>query len=203
MKHELEFLQIHGGYGANQSWFWDPLMRIGGCAAITACELSAYLSLQRPEYRNLYPYDPGQISRMDFIRFGRHMKHFISPRPRGVYKLSFYEDGFLEYANHTGIKLSMELVSGEQSYEEAAAFLKRKIDAGIPVPYLLLKHTDKEMDDFTWHWFTMTGYEEQEDRLYAIFATYGKRHRLDLEKLWDTGHEERGGMITIRTPDLV
>lgn len=36
MKRELEYFRIGGSWGGNQSWFFDFMMRIGGCGAVTA-----------------------------------------------------------------------------------------------------------------------------------------------------------------------
>ena len=45
MKKELEYFYIGKAYGGNQEWFFDAMMRIGGCAAVTACDSCIYLSL--------------------------------------------------------------------------------------------------------------------------------------------------------------
>ena len=39
MKKELTYFNIEGEYGGNQNWFYDPMMRLGGCAAIATCDL--------------------------------------------------------------------------------------------------------------------------------------------------------------------
>ena len=42
MKRELEYFRIGGSWGGNQSWFFDFMMRIGGCGAVTACDCCIY-----------------------------------------------------------------------------------------------------------------------------------------------------------------
>lgn len=42
MQKELDYFTIEHSYGGNQDWFWDPMMKIGGCAAVTACDSSIY-----------------------------------------------------------------------------------------------------------------------------------------------------------------
>ena len=44
MKKELTYFNIEGEYGGNQNWFYDPMMRLGGCAAIATCDLCIYLN---------------------------------------------------------------------------------------------------------------------------------------------------------------
>ncbi len=36
MRKELDYFKIGDGYGGNQDLFPDPMMRLGGCAAINA-----------------------------------------------------------------------------------------------------------------------------------------------------------------------
>ena len=43
MQKELDYFTIEHSYGGNQDWFWDPMMKIGGCAALTACDSCIYL----------------------------------------------------------------------------------------------------------------------------------------------------------------
>ena len=48
-----------------------------------------------------------------------------------------------------------------------------------------------------WHWFLIVGYEKTEDDLLVKIATYGKYRWISFKNLWDTGYEEKGGMIII------
>ena len=74
--------------------------------------------------------------------------------------------------------------------------IKRQIDGGFPVPYLMLRHRlIEKYKDFIWHWFLAVGYEETEKGTWIIAATYGEKVRLLLKELWDTGYEEKGGVI--------
>lgn len=45
MKTELNYFMIEGSYGSNQDWFSNFLMKMGGCAAVTACDSCIYLAL--------------------------------------------------------------------------------------------------------------------------------------------------------------
>ena len=55
---------------------------------------------------------------------------------------------------------------------------------------------DKEFDFFQWHWFLVNGYEETADTFKIKAATYGKAHWMDLGRLWDTGYDHKGGIVT-------
>lgn len=39
MKKELQYFKIEGAWGGSQEWFSDRMMRLGGCAAVTACDV--------------------------------------------------------------------------------------------------------------------------------------------------------------------
>ena len=47
MKKELDYIQVDDALGGNQDWFWDPFMKGGGCAAVTACDVCIYLQDKR------------------------------------------------------------------------------------------------------------------------------------------------------------
>lgn len=90
----------------------------------------------------------------------------------------------------------MEGLKGSRSYEEAAEKIRRQINAGLPVPYLMLRHKNVDKyKDFIWHWFLVVGYEDGPQEMYITVATYGQAVRMSLKELWDTGYEEKGGII--------
>ena len=157
--------------------------------------------------RELYPYDIRHLNKDDYKRFSQIMKPYIRPRVGGVKKLEWYIDGLSRYIHdinereHIEIRLEMDELAGAVSYQEAKTAIKRQIDLGYPVPYLMLKHTDEDrFKDFIWHWFLVVGYEEtDEDNLVITAATYGEAVDLPLRELWDTGYEEKGGLILYRT----
>ena len=74
--------------------------------------------------------------------------------------------------------------------------LKEQLEAGLPVPFLMLKHKDsRRFQDFIWHWFLLTGYDTAGDSCMAKAVTYGEWQWLDMDELWDTGFEKKGGLI--------
>ena len=94
-------------------------------------------------------------------------------------------------------KLRLQEFSGERSVREAKNFIRQQIDSGFPVPYLMLKHKKACYKDFTWHWFLCYGYEETKEGFRITVATYGEASSFLLEDLWETGYEEKGGLIGI------
>lgn len=201
-KRELNYFTIGKSYGGDQRWMTDPWMHIGGCAALTSCDALICLALQknRPE---LYPYDLHQMNKKDYKKFAMSMKLYLRPRNSGIKDLETYMDGFenyLEDSNISDFKLSG--ISGHDDGKAARSAICKQIDAGIPVPYLMLKHQDKAFKFFEWHWFLIIGYELRDEICYIKAATYGQPHWLPLERLWDTGQDEKGGIVLMESADL-
>ncbi len=195
MKRELEYFSIDGAVGGNQEWFKNVVMYIGGCAAATACDCCIYLAL-RMGMTQLYPFDIRHLTRQDYIDFSMKMKPYLRPRVNGVNKLYMFTDGFGKYLSDAGERrLRMEELPGTCSYRQAEEFIRQHIDSGYPVPYLMLRHKKARYKDFVWHWFLCYGYEQREDGLWVTVATYGEKSVFPLRELWDTGYEERGGLI--------
>ena len=69
MKNELQYFLVDNiYYGGWQEWFPDYMMRLGGCAAVTACDCSIYFELYK-NTKGLYPFDKQQVTRNDYIKF--------------------------------------------------------------------------------------------------------------------------------------
>ena len=195
MKRILDYFSIDGAVGGNQEWFHNFLMYMGGCAAATACDCCIYLALRRG-MTDLYPYDVHALTRQDYINFSMKMKPYLRPRVNGVNKLWMFTEGFGNYLSDVGEhSLQMEEFPGTEDYRSAEAFIKSQIDSGYPVPYLMLRHKKAYYKDFVWHWFLCYGYEERSDGLWITVATYGEASVFRLKDLWDTGYEEKGGLI--------
>lgn len=197
----LDYFTIDGAFGGSQDWFTNIVMHIGGCAAATACDSCIYFA-KHMGMETLYPYDISRLNKEDYKKFSQIMKPYIRPRMNGVKKLEWYIQGFEGYLTdvrtRTGVdsRIRMEGFSGEHSYEEAEKAIKSRIDAGLPVPYLMLRHKMSEKyKDFIWHWFLVVGYEAAGQDSDILAATYGEKVRLPLKELWNTGYEEKGGVI--------
>ena len=197
MRRELPYFKIEDGFGGNQDWFSDPMMKLGGCAAATACDLSVYMALYMGK-SDLYPYDENNLTRKDYVEFSKKMKPYLHPRMSGINRLDIYTEGFGRYLRDAGEEgILMEEFSGERPVSEAKEKVKAQIEDGMPVPSLLLKHRDPALKDFVWHWFLLTGYEEFEQVFMVKTVTYGEYLWLDLDRLWNTGFSEKGGLILL------
>lgn len=169
----------------------------GGCGAVTACDLCIQLARQFG-INILYPYDAHRVTRQDYRKFSNIMKPYLHPRWQGIDTLELYLDGLSAYWHSVGVySLKGSGLPGTASWHETREFIRDRVDAGIPVPCLLLYHKSRAFKDFEWHWFNLAGYEELDNAFYVQAITYGRFHWLNLQKLWDTGQRRRGGLIRI------
>ncbi len=196
MRKELPHFRLGLSYGGNQDWFREPMMRLGGCAAQTVCEMSIYLDLYKGT--RLYPFDVNNLSKSDYIKFASIVKPYLRPRMRGIDRLDIYIDGFSQFLKDRSCCLTVSGFEGTEDVEAAQNIVKSQLDSGIPVPYLLLHHSDREYKDYEWHWFLLNGYEEYEDAFFVKAVTYGEFQWLDFQRLWNTSVSPKGGFIVIK-----
>ncbi len=196
MKKELPYFRIDGSYGGNQDWFAEPWMRLGGCAAETACDICVYLDTYYKT--NLCPCDVGNLHKKDYVRFASQMKPYLHPRISGIDSLKIYTDGFGKYLKDKNSDITLEGVEGSTDYDEAKAALKAQIDLGLPVAYLNLNHKNRRYKDYIWHWFIINGYEETDGVFRVKAVNYSMWEWFDFDDLWHTGFSKKGGFVLIR-----
>lgn len=197
MQNELDFFLIDRVHcGGDQNWSPHWLTRLGGCSTVTACELAICLCRTFPLLRGLYPYEPENVTKDDFLHFMDDMYPFVHPGVRGLTDIAKYAHGLASYAESVGCCLKTHLLHGESTVQDAARFIMQSIDARLPVAYLMLNHRNPAFEDFEWHWFTVIGYDGTAENLHITAATYGQRFTLPLHSAWDTGHRWKGGLVS-------
>ena len=197
-KKVLDYFMIDNAPGGNQDDLIEWDMNRGGCGAVTACDVCMYLAGKYERFRTLYPNDPHNISRNDFINFAGMMKPYLFPRYHGIDFLETYICGFYDYLHSVNnTSLILEGLAGNVSYDIFEEAITEQLDRNFPVPYLMLMHHDKALDDFNWHWFNLAGYEETSSGLQVMTVTYGEYLWFSLRNMWDTGHHRKGGIIRI------
>ncbi len=195
MRQELQHFHIGDSYGGNQDWFPTFMMRVGGCGAETACDSSIYFALHRG-LAGIAPENVRELTKEDYIRFAYKMKPYLSPRMTGIDRPEIYTEGYAQYLRGCGeTRLTMKILDGTASYEEAEKAVREQIGQGCPIPTLVLNHRNKKFREYVWHWFLINGYDELENGCKVKAVTYGSSEWLELRELWDTGHERRGGFI--------
>lgn len=198
MTKELAEIIIDGKYtGWNQDMFKSRWMKLGGCGAVTACDICIYLAL-RFNLKHLYPFDCKTVTSEDYIAFSEKMRPFLYPRISGIDKLELFEEGFEGYLKSVGdTSVGMKCISSEQGYEPLRDAVRSSLDEDMPVPMLVLKHKSPNIEPFVWHWFYLAGYEEFADKFIVKLVTYGTFYLLDLYELWDSGYARKGGIVRL------
>ena len=198
LKKELDYFTIGASYGGSQNWMKSIMMRRGGCGAITACDCSI-LFAQNHGIPGICPFDPARITRQSYVEFCHQMEHYLWPRRHGIDRIEIFLEGYTKYLEDAGVRgITMTGLQGEEPCEAARAAVKAQIDAGVPVPMLLLRHKDRTFKNFNWHWFPLTGYEERAEGFFVKAVTYSHFEWFDLAALWDNGHEKKGGLVLFK-----
>lgn len=200
MQKELSYYRVGGDYGWDQDKFPGFLMKHGGCAAVTACDSCIYLKLYKG-FSELCPCTSAELTTEEYLDLAEEMKPYLHPRMGGIDTLNLYMDCFGNYLHDRGSALEMTSFAGTENLADAEQIIMEQLDREIPIPYLLLKHKNKALDDYTWHWFMLTGYqaEGKDNEVFRVkVVTYGEAVWFDLAELWDTGYEQKGGLILFR-----
>ena len=198
MRKELEHFYIGDSYGGNQDWFSSFMMRLGGCAAETACDSSLYFAMHKG-VEGIYPFAPGKVesvTQKEYADFAHLMEPYLKPRMTGIDTPELYVQGYNKYLEAHGINnIDMYIFRGDEPYEDAVDAVRNQIDAGYPIPTLILNHRNRALGDYEWHWFLINGYDESDDRFMVKTVTYSSWRWIDLRELWDTGYSRKGGLV--------
>ena len=199
MKLELEYPTVDGSPGGNQDWFSDPMMKLGGCGAVCACDSCLFFARSFGLTR-AYPFDAARFTRADYIEFSGVMKPYLRPRWGGIHRADIYIDGFSRYLAARGVAgVSMTELPGGAGADAARDAVERQLRKGLPVPCLILNHKDKAFEDYEWHWFMLAGLRDDGPDCLVQTVTYGEKRWVSLEGLWNTGLERRGGLVLYGT----
>ena len=172
------------GYGGSQKWFPRRWQRLAGCASVTAANLAAYYEIGvKPDVYS----ESGErnYSEQNYLELMNRMFGYMRPGFRGFTDRDKYEARFIEYAASCGKVLTAEHLKNWTDSGEPKRFVVSRIMEGSPVILLILKHTEKAIEDDTWHWMTITGYDEATDDL--LLSNYGRRQTMNAEHVFAPG----------------
>ena len=199
MLKELDYFWVGEEYGGRQSLLPDMIMRFAGCAAVTACDSLIYMTLYK-NLKNLCPFSTDQLRGRDYVAFFKTVKPYLRPRLMGINRLEIFVAAFKKFLKEHGtLFLDVLPWSGDHDEQNTVETIKQQIDRGFLIPYLLLHHKNPNFENYEWHWFLLTGYDEKPDGRFLVKAvTYGAYEWLDFAKLWNTGYDRKGGLILFK-----
>ncbi|WP_295360775.1 hypothetical protein [uncultured Succiniclasticum sp.] len=199
MLKELDYFWVGEEYGGRQSLLPDMVMRFAGCAAVTACDSLIYMTLYK-NLKNLCPFSTDQLRGRDYVAFFKTVKPYLRPRLMGINRLEIFVAAFKKFLKEHGTFILDVLPwSGDHDEQDTVNTIRQQIDRGFLIPYLLLHHKNPNFENYEWHWFLLTGYDEKPDGRFMVKAvTYGAYEWLDFAKLWNTGYDRKGGLILFK-----
>ena len=199
MLKELDYFWVGEEYGGRQSLLPDMIMRFAGCAAVTACDSLIYMTLYK-NLKNLCPFSTDQLRGRDYVAFFKTVKPYLRPRLMGINRLEVFVAAFKKFLKEHGtFFLDVLPWSGDHDEQDTVNTIRQQIDRGFLIPYLLLHHKNPNFENYEWHWFLLTGYDEKPDGRFMVKAvTYGAYEWLDFAKLWNTGYDRKGGLILFK-----
>ena len=199
MLKELDYFWVGEEYGGRQSLLPDVIMRFAGCAAVTACDSLIYMTLYK-NLKNLCPFSTDQLRGRDYVAFFKTVKPYLRPRLMGINRLEIFVAAFKKILKEHGTFILDVLPwSGDHDEQDTVNTIRQQIDRGFLIPYLLLHHKNPNFENYEWHWFLLTGYDEKPDGRFLVKAvTYGAYEWLDFAKLWNTGYDRKGGLILFK-----
>lgn len=175
-------------YGGSQYWFPKKLHQLSGCGPVAAANITVYLSQAFPDkYRTLYPFQ-GNLNKKDFIEHMVEVRKYVIPGLRGLTSVQQFAGNTLTFAKQKGISLVPHLLEDDTvSMMDAVEYISRALAQRLPVAILVLTHPVKELEDYVWHWMTITHLrlDETNNVYYITTSTYGERHEINFDLLWN------------------
>jgi len=163
------------------------------------CDSLIYMTLYK-NLKNLCPFSTDQLRGRDYVAFFKTVKPYLRPRLMGINRLEIFVAAFKKFLKEHGtFFLDVLPWSGDHDEQNTVETIKQQIDRGFLIPYLLLHHKNPNFENYEWHWFLLTGYDEKPDGRFMVKAvTYGAYEWLDFAKLWNTGYDRKGGLILFK-----
>jgi hypothetical protein len=174
-------------YGGSQHWFHSKNHQLSGCGPVAAANITAYLALSFPDkYSNLYPYTD-KLNKSDFIEHMTEIRKFVKPGAFGLTCVQQFVDNVLSFCETKNITLTPQILCEKATMDEAVKFISTALREKLPVAILVLKHPVKELEEYTWHWMTITQLKlkTETNKYYITVSTYGECREIDLELLWN------------------
>jgi hypothetical protein len=175
-------------YGANQYWYPKKMHQLSGCGPVAAANITAYLAKTFPDkYSSLYTYKD-IFNKKDFIDHMVEVRKYVKPGMMGLTSVEQFSDNVLAFSEKKGVSLVPHILHEDANLQEALVFINQALLLKLPVAILVLKHPLKEMEDYEWHWMTITHLKlnAEDTKPYISVSTYGELREINLELLWNS-----------------
>lgn len=183
--NEIKGIDIFDGtdiyYGADQHWYTKKLSAISGCGPATASMAFAHLSQKNESAAKLYPYSI-PFQKHEFLKFMEDIRLNIKPNFGPMTDPKAFCQKCVAYAKTKGVDLDYNIINKTLDMQTVFDKIINLVDNNILPSLLILRNPHREINEYTWHWMTITGYIKDSKEI--IIATYGKRLKMDFTKAW-------------------
>lgn len=159
-------------YGGDQDWYPDRWQRMAGCASVAGANLAAFYDLCMPAAGHIY-------QKQEFLEIMQQVYRYMRPGANGFPHVQKFADQFCAFARDHGRDFAAAVARDWHDSDTPRELICRELQAQNPVALLVLRHLAPELEDNTWHWMTITGYEADTDRL--VLSNCGLRESYPAE----------------------
>ncbi len=175
-------------YGGSQYWFPKKTHQLSGCGPVAAANITAYLSQRFPDkFYNLYPYS-GILNKKDFVNHMIKIRKYVKPGLFGLTSVQKFSDNILSFSKDRGVSLEPHILDDNiTSMQEAVSYISDALFQRLPIAILVLTHPLKELEDYAWHWMTITclRLDSKNNIHYISVSTYGECREINFDLLWN------------------
>ena len=170
-------------HGPSQYWFRKKIHGLSGCGPATSAVIMSYMAQAFPEkcaalYEHVKP-----AAKDDYTDFMQDVREYVKPGAMGLTDHRYFTEMTIEYARTKGVELKSQHISRSLSTGVAFGFITRAIDERYMPALLILRNPEPALDEFTWHWMAVTGYNDEKKTIFI--STYGEEYELDFSKVWN------------------
>ena len=177
-------------YGGSQNWYSEFWNRKAGCAAVCASDLAAFHHL------GIEPASDNTISQARFLTLMDEMFCYMRPGMRGFPHADKFLTQFLSYAQAHGAEFCGEVIENWASAEDAFRCVRRSIADNLPLALLILGHNAPEIDENTWHWMCVTGFDP--DSREILISNYSRREWMQADIVFDPSEGNEVRLVLLR-----
>lgn len=175
-------------YGGNQYWYRNKRHQLSGCGPVAAANLAAYMAFGKPEqYGDLYSYSTRKFDKMEYINHMTEVRKYVIPGMFGLTSVVQFAEQLIRYGKTKGVELTPYFFKKDQSQETAWEYIQKGLRLGQPIALLILTHSAPVIDDYTWHWMTISNcYTDViTEKRFLVISTWGEKRILDFDILWN------------------
>lgn len=186
------------GYGGNQEWFLESFQRLAGCGSVTGSNIAAIYAMSNKNLHSLYKSveEKKEKEFREYLGLMQTMYQYMKPGFMGYPLIGRFAKDFKRYALDRGVKLRSEQLFLPKTKRQALDFILPALKEENPVAFLILRHPAYELREDNWHWVTITGFDEEEEKL--IWSNCGEREEIDWNMLFDDHKKYYVGIVKFK-----